>query len=44
MPGTEIESLKVGMEMELVLDQLYEDDENEYLVWKWKPVATEEQS
>jgi uncharacterized OB-fold protein len=44
VPGTEIESLKVGMEMELVLDQLYEDDENEYLVWKWKPVATEEQS
>ena len=25
--------------VELVLDTLYEDDENEYLVWKWKPVA-----
>ena len=27
------------MEMELVLDTLYEDDENEYVVWKWRPVA-----
>lgn len=31
------EDLEVGMEMELVLGTLYEDDENEYLVWKWKP-------
>jgi uncharacterized OB-fold protein len=38
-PGTEPESLEVGMEMELVLDTLYEDDENEYVVWKWRPAA-----
>jgi hypothetical protein len=25
--------------MELALDVLYEDDDNEYLVWKWKPVG-----
>ncbi|MFT7610890.1 MAG: putative OB-fold protein [Candidatus Aldehydirespiratoraceae bacterium] len=31
--------LTVGTEMELVVDTLYEDDENEYMVWKWKPVA-----
>jgi uncharacterized OB-fold protein len=38
-PGVDPTSLEVGMEMELVLDTLFEDDENEYLVWKWKPVA-----
>jgi len=27
------------MEMQLVLGTLYEDDENEYVVWKWKPAA-----
>ena len=31
--------LQVGQEMEVTLGTLYEDDENEYLVWKWKPVA-----
>ena len=31
--------LKVGMEMELVVEMLYEDDEHEYLVWKWRPVG-----
>lgn len=36
--GVDISELKVGMSMELVLDQLYEDDENEYIIWKWKPV------
>ena len=28
----------MGTEVELVLDTLYEDDEHEYLVWKWRPV------
>ena len=37
--GVKIEDLKVGMEMQLVLDQLYEDDDNEYIIWKWKPVG-----
>ena len=31
--------LEVGMEMELVLGPLYEDDEHEYVVWKWAPAA-----
>ena len=31
--------LQVGQEMEVTLGTLYEDDENEFLVWKWKPVA-----
>jgi hypothetical protein len=29
----------VGQPMELTLGTLYEDDENEYIVWKWKPAA-----
>jgi uncharacterized OB-fold protein len=36
--GTEVSQLKAGMEVELILEKLYEDDDNEYLVWKWKPV------
>jgi uncharacterized OB-fold protein len=31
--------LEVGMTMELVLGPLYEDDENEYVVWQWAPAA-----
>jgi uncharacterized OB-fold protein len=38
--GVDPGSLEVGMEMELVLGTLYEDDENDYVVWKWQPVAT----
>ena len=37
--GVDPAILEVGMEMELVLGTLYEDDENEYVVWKWQPVA-----
>jgi uncharacterized OB-fold protein len=37
--GVNIEDLKVGMDVELVLETLFEDDDSEYLVWKWKPVA-----
>ncbi|MEE2674326.1 MAG: OB-fold domain-containing protein [Myxococcota bacterium] len=38
-PGVDPESLEVGMPMELVLGTLYEDDENDYVVWKWQPIA-----
>jgi uncharacterized OB-fold protein len=37
--GVGIADLSAGMRMDLVLDKLYEDDDNEYLVWKWKPAA-----
>lgn len=30
--------LSVGATVELVLDTLFEDDEHEYLVWKWRLV------
>ena len=36
--GATVTDLKVGMEMELVIDTLFEDDEHEHTVWKWKPV------
>ena len=29
--------LQVGQELTVVIDTLYEDDENVYLVWKWSP-------
>ena len=31
--------LKVGMEMELVIDTLFVDDDGERVVWKWRPAA-----
>ena len=34
-----VEDLEVGAEMELVLGTLFEDEENEYVVWKWRKVA-----
>jgi hypothetical protein len=37
--GVDIADLHAGMDMELVIDTLYEDDDNEYLIWKWKPAA-----
>ena len=37
--GVTPDDLTVGTEVELVVDTLYEDDENEYMVWKWKPVS-----
>ncbi len=35
--GVGCDQLHAGQEMELVLDTLYEDEANEYLVWKWRP-------
>jgi uncharacterized OB-fold protein len=37
--GVDVGQLEAGMEMEIVLDTLYEDDDNEFVVWKWRPVA-----
>jgi uncharacterized OB-fold protein len=37
--GVDVADIKVGQEMELVLDTLYADAESEKLIWKWKPVA-----
>ena len=37
--GADAELLEVGMEMELVLGPLFEDDEHEYVVWQWAPAG-----
>ncbi len=39
VPGVVVDQLSVGTEVELVLDTLYEDDDHEYVVWKWRPVT-----
>ncbi|MCB1284563.1 MAG: OB-fold domain-containing protein [Microthrixaceae bacterium] len=33
------EAIKVGAQMELVLDVLYSDEDNDYMMWKWQPVG-----
>jgi uncharacterized OB-fold protein len=37
--GADPATLRVGMEVELVLGPLYVDDEHEYVVWQWAPIA-----
>lgn len=37
--GLTVDDLKVGMEMELVLEALHETDENIKVTWKWQPLA-----
>lgn len=36
--GVGVEQLRVGQRVELVLETLYQDDETNKVVWKWKPV------
>ena len=37
--GVKVADLKIGQDMELVLDTLLEDAETETIVWKWAPVG-----
>jgi uncharacterized OB-fold protein len=37
--GTDPHALRTGAEMELTLSTLYSDDQHDYIVWKWRPVA-----
>jgi uncharacterized OB-fold protein len=37
--GADPAQLRVGMEVELVLGPLYEDEDHEYVIWQWAPVA-----
>ncbi len=37
--GVGIDQLEAGMEMEVVIDTLFEDDERQLKVWKWRPLA-----
>lgn len=36
--GVDVTELKVGMDVELVLETLHETDEDVKVTWKWKPV------
>jgi uncharacterized OB-fold protein len=35
--GVDVTDLHVGARMQLVVDTLFEDDDNEYTIWKWAP-------
>lgn len=37
--GVGVEDVKVGSEVELVLETLHEDEDATKVTWKWKPVA-----
>lgn len=37
--GIQPDDLKVGQEVELVLDTLHDSEEGEKVIWKWRPVA-----
>ncbi|CBL46323.1 Probably subunit of benzoylsuccinyl-CoA thiolase [gamma proteobacterium HdN1] len=42
--GVDVSDLKAGMEMELVLDTLFEDASSQKITWKWQPVANAQNS
>jgi uncharacterized OB-fold protein len=35
--GVGVADLSIGMEVDLVVEALFEDDEHTYVVWKWSP-------
>lgn len=37
--GVDVSELSVGATVELVVEPLYSDDEHDYLVYKWRPIA-----
>jgi hypothetical protein len=39
--GVTVDDLKVGDEVELVVDTLYSEGDTDYLVWKWQPIAAD---
>jgi len=36
--GVDPATVRIGDKVELVLGTLFEDDDREYVVWKWKPI------
>ncbi len=38
--GVGVDALKTGTPMELVLRELYEDDDHVYFTWGWKPIGS----
>jgi len=39
IPSVSVDDIKVGDQVELVIDTLYSDDDHDYLIWKWAPVT-----
>ena len=39
VPGVGVNDLRIGQPVELVVDTLFSNDENEFVVWKWQPVS-----
>jgi len=37
--GVTVDDVSIGDEVELALETLYEDDGNNYVVWKWRPAS-----
>ena len=37
--GIEFESIKAGLEVEIVIETLYHQDGTDYTVWKWQPIG-----
>ncbi|MGO9333404.1 MAG: Zn-ribbon domain-containing OB-fold protein [Acidimicrobiales bacterium] len=37
--GVTVDDIRVGDDVELVVDTLYTDDDCDYLVWKWRPLG-----
>ena len=38
--GYGVTDLAVGQEVELVVEDLFSDDDHDYVVYKWKPVTS----
>jgi uncharacterized OB-fold protein len=38
--GVKVEDLRAGQQVELVVDTLFEDEDNEYLIYKWRVVVS----
>ena len=36
--GVTVDDVKIGDEVQLCIETLFQDDESDYQIWKWKPV------
>ena len=37
--GFGVDDLEVGQQVEIVIEDLFSDEEHDYVVWKWKPIS-----
>ena len=37
--GYTVADLKVGQQVEMVVEELFTEGDTDYLVWRWKPIA-----